>query len=303
MFIALLFIPLMRKMRRRGVHKLLRVLTSVVIIVAVGVLLFQVMSLSSREIVSTKDVFIEKAELKLSEAEALFSEKLGISLLPGDSDNPEVKRKMIMNYAESFSTFLVGTIPQLLTTLFFVVLLLFESFDFEKLMHSTILKKRHTSIKAFKRIERDLVKFLFVKFLVSAGTGIGTGLVCYAFGVSFPIFWGLFAFAINFVQMVGSVIAIVACSLFAFVELELGSIFLYFVLCVSMVQVIFGSILEPIFMGKSFSINIIVVLIMLMFWGYVWGIPGMILSIPLTVFAKILLEQFEKTKRIAKLMQ
>ncbi|MFK7785743.1 MAG: AI-2E family transporter, partial [Crocinitomicaceae bacterium] len=141
------------------------------------------------------------------------------------------------------------------------------------------------------------------KFLISAGTGIGTGFVCYTFGVSFPIFWGIFAFAINFVQMVGSFIAIIMCSIFAFVELEIGTSLLYFVLSVTGVQVIFGSILEPIFMGKSFSINIIVVLVMLMFWGYVWGITGMIMSIPLTVFAKIILEQFEKTKRIARLME
>jgi predicted PurR-regulated permease PerM len=55
-------------------------------------------------------------------------------------------------------------------------------------------------------------------------------------------------------------------------------------------------------MGKSFSLNVITVLIMLMFWGFIWGIPGMILSIPITVFLKILFEQFNRTKVIAQLM-
>ena len=273
------------------------------IMVGFGLGLFEVMSLSSQEILSTKDVFFERAELKLSEVEEIFKNELGVDLFPKEGQNKEEKRDMIIKYAKTFSNFLVGTIPQMLTTLFFIVLLLFETFDFERVMNNTLLKTRFTSIKAFARIEKDLVKFLFVKFLISAGTGIGTGLVCYAFDVSFPIFWGIFAFAINFVQMVGSFIAIIMCSLFAFVELELGMSLLYFVMCVSGVQVVFGSILEPIFMGKSFSINIIVVLIMLMFWGYVWGITGMILSIPLTVFAKIILEQFEKTNRIARLME
>ncbi|MFK7786705.1 MAG: AI-2E family transporter, partial [Crocinitomicaceae bacterium] len=209
MFITLLFVPLMRRMKRKGIHKLLRVFTSLSIIVAGGILLFQVLSLSGQEIVSTKDVFFEKAASKLSEVEVLVKDNIGIDLFPADSDNKEMKRDMVIKYAQTFSNFLVGAIPSLLTTLFFIVLLLFETFDFERLMHSTILRQRFTSIKAFARIEKDLVKFLFVKFLISAGTGIGTGFVCYTFGVSFPIFWGIFAFAINFVQMVGSFIAII----------------------------------------------------------------------------------------------
>ena len=302
MFLTLLFIPLMRRLKRKKVTKVIRVLIALTLIVLGGMAVFQVLNLSSQEILSTKDSFIEKAESKIDQVQAITQNYFGFPLFEESGDNHEVKRDLLINYAQEFSMFLIGTVPQLLTTLFFVVLLLFESFDFEKLLHSTILKKRHTSIKAFTRIEKDLVKFLQVKFLVSLGTGIGTGLVCYAFDVSFPIFWGFFAFAINFVQMVGSIISIVMCSLFALVEMEIGMSLLYFVISVSGVQVIFGSILEPIFMGKSFSINIIVVLIMLMFWGFVWGVPGMILSIPITVFIKIILEQFDKTKPIAKLM-
>ncbi len=120
--------------------------------------------------------------------------------------------------------------------------------------------------------------------------------------MSFPIFWGLFAFAINFVQMIGSVISVVLLSLFAFVELDATGALLFFILTITLVQVIMGGILEPVFMGKSFSINVITILIMLMFWGYIWGIPGMILSIPLTVFMKIIFEQFPNTKIISELM-
>jgi predicted PurR-regulated permease PerM len=55
-------------------------------------------------------------------------------------------------------------------------------------------------------------------------------------------------------------------------------------------------------MGKSFSINIITVLVMLMFWGFIWGIPGLIMAIPITVFLKIIFEQFPSTKGIASLI-
>lgn len=303
MFITLLFIPGLRKLKKLGLGKALRVAIALLIICLGSVLVFQVLRLSSQEIIQTKGQFVEQLQLKITEIDAFALENFGVSLTESLLNQPELKKEWVLKYLKSFSLFLVGTIPQLLTTLFFIILLLFESIDFERIMNSTILKKRISSIRAFMRIEKDIVTFLQVKFLVSLGTGIGTGVVCYAFDVSFPIFWGLFAFAINFVQMVGSIISIIMCSLFAFVELESASQLFYFILSTSAVQVVFGSILEPVFMGKSFSINIIVVLIMLMFWGFVWGIPGMILSIPLTVFIKIILEQFEKTKAIAKLMQ
>jgi predicted PurR-regulated permease PerM len=187
-------------------------------------------------------------------------------------------------------------------TAFFVVLWLAESINVQKVMNNTILKQKHASIKTFMKIEKDLITFIKVKFFVSLLTGIGTGLACLFFDVSFPIFWGLFAFVINFVQMVGSFIAVISLSIFAFIELDPTSTLFFFIVAITSVQVLFGAILEPIFMGKSFSINIITVLVMLMFWGFLWGIPGLIMAIPITVFIKIILEQFPSTRFLAELL-
>jgi predicted PurR-regulated permease PerM len=198
--------------------------------------------------------------------------------------------------------FLRTFLTTLLMTAFFVVLWLAESINVHKLLNNTILTKRYTSVKAFIKIENDLIKFIKVKLLVSALTGLFTGLMCVFFDISFPIFWGLFAFAINFVQMVGSFVSVILLSIFAFVELDPSSTLLFFVISITAVQVVFGAILEPVFMGKSFSINIIAVLVMLMFWGFLWGIPGLIMAIPITVFIKIILEQFPSTRVIASLL-
>jgi predicted PurR-regulated permease PerM len=102
--------------------------------------------------------------------------------------------------------------------------------------------------------------------------------------------------------MIGSFVAVILLSIFAFVELEPTNTLFFFILSITGVQVLFGAILEPIFMGKSFSINVIAVLVMLMFWGFLWGIPGLIMAIPITVFIKIILEQFPSTKVIASLL-
>lgn len=190
----------------------------------------------------------------------------------------------------------------ILMTGFFVVLWLAESINMHKVLNMTIFKQKHTSVKAFMKIEKNLITFIKVKFFVSLLTGIFTGLACVYFDVSFPIFWGLFAFVINFVQMVGSFITVILLSIFVFIELEPTNILFFFIISITSVQVLFGAILEPIFMGKSFSINIIAILVMLMFWGFIWGIPGLIMAIPLTVFIKIILEQFPSTKVISDLL-
>ncbi|MAB49849.1 MAG: AI-2E family transporter [Flavobacteriaceae bacterium] len=299
MFIALLFLPLMRQLGRRKVPKFLSILV-VLLLVTVGVYLgIELIQLSSREILATKSEFVPKAEEKIADLKVYLSNGFGIEFEQDKNFLAQFFEKD--NLGTTFG-FIRTFFTTLLMTAFFVVLWLGESINVHNLLNNTILKQKHTSIKAFMKIEKDLIKFIKVKVLVSALTGLFTGLMCVMFDVSFPIFWGLFAFAINFVQMVGSFISVILLSIFAFVELDPTSTLLFFIVSISMVQVVFGAILEPIFMGKSFSINIIAVLVMLMFWGFLWGIPGLIMAIPITVFIKIILEQFPSTKVIASLL-
>ena len=299
MFIALLFLPIMRQLGRRRVPKFLSIIVVLLLVTVVVYLGVELIQLSSREILATKSEFIPKAEEKMADLKVYLSNSFGIEFEQDKGFLAQFFEKE--NLGTTFG-FLRTFFTTLLMTAFFVVLWLGESINVHNLLNNTILKQKHTSIKAFMKIEKDLIKFIKVKFLVSALTGLFTGLMCVMFDVSFPIFWGLFAFAINFVQMVGSFISVILLSIFAFVELDPTSTLLFFIVSISMVQVVFGAILEPIFMGKSFSINIIAVLVMLMFWGFLWGIPGLIMAIPITVFIKIILEQFPSTKVIASLL-
>jgi AI-2 transport protein TqsA len=299
MFIALLFLPLMRWLGKLKVPRFISIIIVVLLIfggLKIGVELIQ---LSSKQIMASDSDFFAKAELKLSDAKFYLEDNFGITF----QENKDILAQFFQKDSiGSTVDFLRKFLTTILMTAFFVVLWLAESINVHKLLNNTILKKKHASIKAFMKIERDLNTFIKVKVLVSLLTGIGTGLACVFFDVSFPIFWGLFAFVINFVQMVGSFVTVILLSIFAFVELETTSTLFFFILAITGVQVLFGAILEPIFMGKSFSINVIAVLVMLMFWGFLWGIPGLIMAIPITVFLKILLEQFPSTKIIASLL-
>jgi len=303
MFIALLFLPLMRWLRKRKTPKVISVIIVVLIIIGVLFVGAELINISSKEILSSKNIFFNKAEIKLSTLINYVETTFGIERPEGQKTfNYYFQNDSLMKNFGSTLDFLGSTISMTLTTLFFTILWLAESINFQKLLNSTILKQKHSSVKVFMKVENDLIKFMKVKFLISLGTGIGISLACYFFDVSFPIFWGLFAFVINFLQMVGSFISVILLAIFAFVELDPTSTLFFFILSITLVQVLFGGVLEPIFMGKSFSINVITILVMLMLWGFIWGIPGLIMSIPITVFLKIILEQYPKTKFISKIM-
>ncbi len=303
MFIALLFLPLMRWLKKKGSPKVISLIIVILIIAAFFKLSGELIQLSSKEILSTDNAFFDKAKDKLATLILSVEAFFGIDFLQDENTLASFVNRdtLSKNFAPTVG-FITGTLTMTLSTAFMVILLLAGSVDIQKVLNNTIFKKQFSSVKTFMKIEQDLIKFIKVKFFVSLFTGIGIGLACWGFGVSFPVFWGLFAFAINFLQMVGSVISVVLLAIFSFVELESASSLLFFIITITGVQVLFGGILEPVFMGKSFSINVITILVMLMLWGYVWGIPGLIMSIPITVFLKIVFDKFPATRIISGLM-
>lgn len=303
MFIALMFLPLMRKLRKKNIHKSISLVIAVLISIVFITLVNQIIQFSGRELLASDTNVFDDIELKLKETIVSIEQALGVERINGESIGEHYIQKLdLKNRVKSFIEYFGNAISMTLTTLFFTILLLAGSLDFKKILNSTIIKSNIESIKVFRRIEKSTITFIKVKFLVSLFTGLGFSLACYFFSVDFPIFWGVLAFFLNFIQMIGSFIALILLSLFAISEIETQGILLFFILSITAVQVLFGSIIEPVFMGKSFSINIITILIMLMFWGFIWGVPGMILSVPLTLSAKILFEQFKRTQVIAGLM-
>jgi AI-2 transport protein TqsA len=303
MFLALLFLPIVRWLAKKRIPKFVSISIVVLIIIAILRLGGELVKLSINEIVAADSSFLEIAKVKLM----LFIESLesffGIHRLEGET--------VVNHYMEQFKIFekfgptigFVGnSIGMTLMTAFFTILLLFESINFQKLLQHFVFKHKYSSVKTFMKIEKDIVKFVKVKFLISLFTGIGFSIACLAFGIKFPVFWGLLAFLLNFIQMIGSIVSVILLSLFALVELDSSGVLLFFILVIVGIQILFGTVLEPIFMGQTFSLNVLTVLLMLMLWGFIWGIPGLIMAIPITVFIKIILEQFPNTKVIAQTM-
>jgi predicted PurR-regulated permease PerM len=119
--------------------------------------------------------------------------------------------------------------------------------------------------------------------------------------VDFPVLWGLIAFLLNYIPNIGSIVAAVPPVLLALVQFGFGSAIATAVAYIG-VNTVIGNILEPRILGRKLGLSTLVVFLSLVFWGWLWGPMGMLLSVPLTMIVKILLEASDQFSSVAVLM-
>ena len=140
-----------------------------------------------------------------------------------------------------------------------------------------------------------------IQTLISAAAGLLIGLWLAILGVPYPVLWGTLAFLLNFVPNIGSIIAAVPVILLALVQLGVGSALLA-ALGFAVVFMVLGNLIQPKLMGKGLSLSTLVVFLSMVFWGWVLGPVGMILSVPMTSLVKIFLESHEETRGLAVML-
>jgi len=144
----------------------------------------------------------------------------------------------------------------------------------------------------------NLGRYLGIKTLVSFATGFCAWLLTWSIGLDFPLLWAMLTFLLNFIPTIGSIIAAVPAILLALVQIGPGAATATMAGYVA-INVVFGNIIEPRLMGYGVGISPLVVFVGLIFWGWVFGPVGMLLSVPLTMTLKLGLESDERTRWIA----
>lgn len=157
------------------------------------------------------------------------------------------------------------------------------------------------STESFGRFVASVNSYLAIKGWVSLVTGVVLAIWLAVLGVDYPVLWGLIAFLFNFVPNIGSIIAAVPALLLALVQLGPGAA-LAAAAGYLVVNIVMGNVVEPRFMGKGVGLSTLVVFLSLMFWGWVLGPVGMLLSVPLTMVVKLALEANPETRWIAVLI-
>jgi predicted PurR-regulated permease PerM len=193
-----------------------------------------------------------------------------------------------MGMATRMLTSLGNVLANVFLILLTVIFMLLESSSLPKKLHFAF-DDPDMRLKQIDRFLSSVNHYLAIKTLVSLATGILVSVMLWAFGLDFYLLWGVLAFLLNYIPNIGSIIAAVPAMSLAVLQLgfpSAGAIGLGFML----INTIMGNVVEPRYMGRGLGLSTLVVFLSLIFWGWLLGTVGMLLSVPLTMILKIALE-------------
>ncbi|MGD9853048.1 MAG: AI-2E family transporter [Nitrospirales bacterium] len=212
------------------------------------------------------------------------------------SIDPGASMRLVAKMLSGIGGILTNSFLILLTVIF----ILFEASSFQQKVQAALGNPKGM-LSQFQRIIDSVNHYLALKTLVSLGTGVVVAIWVALLGIDFPVIWGLLAFLLNYIPNLGSIIAAVPPVLLGYIQFGIGRALLVAAGFV-VVNVVFGNAIEPKLMGRKLGLSTLVVFLSLIFWGWVWGPVGMLLSVPMTMVVKIALESSPTTKWISILL-
>ncbi len=297
-FIAMLCSPLLSWLKARKVPSGIAVTLIVMMVISAGILVGAVVGGSVTGFSDNLPHYESRLQVMIG---GLVNWLSGFGLeLEGEQIrqmvNPAVAMKLAGNLLAGFGNTMANAFMILLTVIF----ILAEEAGFgAKLVQA---RGGNTSaLEALERFSHAVNSYMGLKTLVSLFTGFVVYVLLLVLGVDYAIMWGLLAFLFNFVPTVGSILAAVPAVLLALVQVGPLTA-LWAALGYLAVNTIVGNGIEPRLMGRGLNLSPLVVFLSLVFWGWVLGPVGMLLSIPLTIMVKIALENNADTRWIGLLL-
>jgi predicted PurR-regulated permease PerM len=294
-FIAVICAPPMFWLQRKGVPKILALIVILVVILGVGLLFGALIGSSLNDFLISLPDYQER----LSNHIATFVKWLrgkGINI-PKQEVPKSFHPGWVMDLAGGIFSALSSVLANAFLILLTVVFILLEAADLPEKLR-VVLKNPERSLSAIEKFSQSAKRYLVIKTLTSAATGLVILLWLLILGVDYPVLWATLSFLLNYVPNIGPIIAALPVALLALVQLGVGSALLT-VLGFVVVHIVLGNLIEPKVMGKGMSISPLVVFLSLVFWGWVLGPLGMILSVPMTSLVKIALESYKDTRGLA----
>lgn len=292
LFIAVISSPPLIWLKQRGVPNGLAILCIIALVVVVGILIGVVVGSSVASFKLEMPYYQTRlAELTTATFSRLEQWGLEVDLTQiRESFNPSAALSLAGSTLASFGNMMTNALLILLT----VVFILAEEVGFADKMRLGKSDSEKT-LEAIGRFTKAVNRYMAIKTALSLVTGLLVMVWLKVQGVDYYVLWGMLAFLLNFVPTLGSILAAVPAVLLALIKLGVGDALLTgfgFIL----INFVIGNVLEPRIMGRGLDLSALVVFLSLVFWGWVLGPIGMLLSVPLTMTVKIALESFEDTR-------
>ena len=208
---------------------------------------------------------------------------------------------LLRGYLTSFSTRFLGIMSDAMMCFVYLLFLLMERRSFAPKMMAILNRdKGERFTKLAMKMNRQVSKYIFLKIIISAATGVMFYLVSILTGLDFALVWGVLAFVLNFIPTIGSIIVTVGTIIMAIIQFmpEWGYVIYVGIMMVS-IEMVIGNILDPKLQGVQLNISPIMILISLALWGYIWGLAGMFLAVPLTSMMQIVCANIPPLKPVA----
>jgi predicted PurR-regulated permease PerM len=301
-FLAILARPIIDLVRRAGGPTWLGLI--VVIIISAGAA-FGISSIVALGVESATDksaLYAEKAQRLLANVENT------VSTWPGGSEiiariQGGITPEFGLGIASTILGSTVGILGDGVVVLLFLVFMVLNSDEFPRKLAAALASARTGHMmNVFEAVNHKALRYLRVKTLFNLLNAAIIFTVLMVFGVDFAPVIALLAFFFNYLPNIGSFITTVLPGAISLVQFESVGHALLIVAILVVLQNIVGNVLEPRAMGESLDLSPVAVLLALLFWGWMWGIVGMILSVPITAILKVVMEQFQETRPLAILM-
>lgn len=298
LFIAIILMPALRFLIRYKIPMMPAMVLIVLFLICIVFLLGMLVGSAIQDFSANLPVY-----------EASLRERLGGTLAQLESlgvqvPEAEVRRMLdpgaIFGYMttaiKGFGSVLTNSFVILLTTVF----MLLEGVDFRKKISMINMEKSSVNDQLEKVLEK-INQYMALKALISIATGFLVYIMLKFFGLDNAILWGIVAFLLNFIPNIGSIIAAVPAVILAIVQLDVMSA-VWIALSYVVINTLVGSVIEPRVMGRGLDLSTLVVFLSLLFWGWLLGPVGMLLSIPLTIMVKIAVDANPNTRWIAVML-
>jgi predicted PurR-regulated permease PerM len=297
-FIAIICIPPLLWLQSKKVPQFLSVIIVVIAIVILGWVLAALITGALSDFSNKLPFYQERLTVLSKQAE------VWIKTLPIETPDEVIVQYLDPAIAMKVVSNMIASVGNILTNSFLIVLMvifiLLEASSLPSKIRNAI-GKPDSPLSQYTDVIKNVNKYLGIKTLISIGTGFTIFLWLWILGIDFPILWGLLAFLLNFVPNIGSLLASVPPIILALIQFSAGKAILT-AIGFLVANTIYGSILEVKIFGKGLGLSSLVVFVSLIFWGWVLGPIGMLLSVPLTMIIKIILESNESTKGVAILL-
>jgi len=297
-FIAIICNPLINKANEYKIPKAISVIFVIAIFVTMAVFVTGLVGSSLNEL--SQHIPLYRAQLKeqftwLTDFFARHDIQISSAIVTEYFD-PAAAMGLAAEMLSSFGSVMANLFLIILT----VVFMLFEASTFPHKLHLA-LDDPQMRLKQIERFLSSVNHYIAIKTLVSIATGCIVSVMLWAFGLDFFLLWGVLAFLLNYIPNIGSIIAAVPPMTLAILQLgigEAGAIGLGFVL----INMVMGNMVEPRYLGKGLGLSTLVVFLSLIFWGWLLGTVGMLLSVPLTMILKIGLENSPEGRWLAVML-